>query len=150
MPSCLGIDPGVRGGLAIVQADGRLVHFQAFDPQMTETEAVDSVNGALAILRQDLQGVVYMEKVGYMRGDGGKGAFTFGRIVGLIRGALITRGFDIHDVAPMMWQTKMECLTGGNKNVSKLRAQQLFPGFKITHAIADAILIAEYGRQQSS
>jgi len=52
------------------------------------------------------------------------------------------------DVYPMMWQAKMECLTGGNKNVSKHRAQELFPGVRITHAVADALLIAEYGRRR--
>jgi len=31
--------------------------------------------------------------------------------------------------------------------VSKRKAQELFPAIKITHAIADALLIAEYGRR---
>jgi len=38
-------------------------------------------------------------------------------------------------------------MTGGDKNVSKRRAQELFPEIKITHAIADALLIAEYARR---
>jgi hypothetical protein len=41
----------------------------------------------------------------------------------------------------------MQCLTGGDKNISKRRAQELFPSLKITHAVADALLIAEYGRR---
>jgi hypothetical protein len=41
----------------------------------------------------------------------------------------------------------MRCLTKGDKNVSKARAQELFPALKITHATADALLIAEYGRR---
>jgi hypothetical protein len=38
-------------------------------------------------------------------------------------------------------------MSAGNKNVTKTRAAQLFPGVKMTHAIADALLIAEYGRR---
>jgi hypothetical protein len=41
----------------------------------------------------------------------------------------------------------MQCLTKGDKNVSKAAAQRLWPKLKITHANADALLIAEYGRQ---
>jgi len=41
----------------------------------------------------------------------------------------------------------MGCLTKGDKNVSKRRAQELFPALKVTHAIADALLIAEFARR---
>ena len=41
----------------------------------------------------------------------------------------------------------MSWLSKGDKNVTKSRAQELFPELKITHAIADALLIAEYGRR---
>jgi len=42
----------------------------------------------------------------------------------------------------------LECLTGGNKNVSKAKAKELFPGTKFTHTTADATLIAEFGRRR--
>lgn len=42
----------------------------------------------------------------------------------------------------------MGCLTKGDKNISKARAQQLFPTAKITHATADALLLAEWRRKQ--
>ena len=41
----------------------------------------------------------------------------------------------------------MDCLTGGDKNVTKRKAQSLFPWVKVTHAIADSMLLAEYCRQ---
>jgi hypothetical protein len=37
-------------------------------------------------------------------------------------------------------------MTKGNKNITKQKAQELFPGIKVTHAIADALLIATYGK----
>jgi len=42
----------------------------------------------------------------------------------------------------------MGCMTKGDKNVSKRRSQELFPQIKVTHAIADALLIASYGAKQ--
>jgi hypothetical protein len=51
------------------------------------------------------------------------------------------------EVSPVKWQKVMGCLSKGDKNVTKAAAQRLFPDIKITHAIADALLIAEYGRR---
>lgn len=51
------------------------------------------------------------------------------------------------EVAPVKWQTAMQCRTGGDKNISKRRASELFPGVRLTHAIADALLLAEYARR---
>jgi len=53
----------------------------------------------------------------------------------------------IIDVSPVKWQSALSCLTKGKKNVTKARAQQWFPKIKVTHGIADALLIAEYGRR---
>jgi hypothetical protein len=55
--------------------------------------------------------------------------------------------FPFEEVSPQKWQKAMGCMTKGDKNVSKAKAQQLFPQLKITHAIADALLIAEYARR---
>lgn len=79
--------------------------------------------------------------------QGATGTFTFGRGYGFLRGCLVTIGIPFEEVAPQTWQKHLDCKTGGNKNVSKGRAQQLFPHLKITHKIADALLIAEYGRR---
>jgi hypothetical protein len=40
-------------------------------------------------------------------------------------------------------------LSKGDKNVTKRKAQELFPSLKITHATADALLIAEYLRRKN-
>lgn len=146
--SVMGIDPGVRGGLAVLKSNGFILRVQAFRPQMTQKELVAAVKSGVDALRQYGGDACFIEKVGYMPGDGGKGANTFGRIDGLLRGAALAYGLDVRDVSPMLWQSRMNCLSGGNKNVTKRRAQELFPyEAKITHAIADALLIAEYGRR---
>lgn len=147
MIGVLGIDPGVRGGLALLNGEHQLIHVRAFRPDMTEEEFVSIVGQAVRMAG----GAVYLEKVQYIgrradgSKDGGQGAFTFGAVYGLIRGAVLANGHRPHYVYPLMWQTRLECVSGGVKNVTKARAAQLFPDVKMTHAIADALLIAEYG-----
>ncbi len=146
----LGIDPGVAGGIAVLHTDGSIALLRPFRPTMTETEFVAVVQEGLRKVDDE----VFIEKVQYIgkrndgrKGDGGQGAFTFGAVYGLIRGVVLAKGVVPRYVSPMMWQAALECMTGGVKNISKARARELWPAEKWTHAIADAALIAEYGRR---
>lgn len=144
----MGFDPGTKGGVAVLRLDGAVVFVAAFKPSMTHGEAVEVAEAAKDALRREGGGLCFAEKVGVRPRDGKKGANTFGRVDGLVRGAILARPrVVITDVPPMTWQGAMDCLTGGDKNVSKARAQQVFPDLRITHAIGDALLIAEYGRR---
>ena len=87
---------------------------------------------------------------GPRRSMGATSAFAFGRGVGNLEMALTAAGIPFDRVTPQKWQKAMGCLTKGDKNVSKRRAQELFPGMKVTHATADALLICEYGRRTNS
>jgi hypothetical protein len=78
---------------------------------------------------------------------GSKSAFTFGRGVGNIEAFLTAADIPFERVTPLHWQTAMNCRTKGDKNVTKAAAAALFPTMAITHAIADALLIAEFARQ---
>ena len=142
----LGIDPGVNGGLAVLDELGAVLYVKAFHPTMTRTELRDYLHAAAATVGPD--GHAYLEKVNTRPGEGHVGAFTFGRIYGMLEMGALAFGLTLHDVTPLMWQARLECLTSGNKNVSKRRAIDLFgiQVTKITHNIADALLIAEYGR----
>jgi hypothetical protein len=159
----IGIDPGVKGGMALLTDRGEVVETISFDG-MKEKELAHAFNcwrdvcleplgdSAYAHLAHVLP-AVWIEKVGYMPGDGGMGSFTFGRIAGLLAGLSWGQGWEPRYVYPMMWQSALGCLTRGNKNVSKNKAIALFPTYHaerprgITHGIADALLIAEYGRR---
>ncbi|MES2156156.1 MAG: hypothetical protein V4510_13560 [bacterium] len=144
----MGVDPGVRGGLAVLRADGTCAHLRAFRPDMTRGDFNSAVRCAVGELRYAGGSVAYLEQVQHITGDGAQGSFTFGRIYGWCEMALTAHGVTVRDVRPMMWQASLECLTGGDKNVSKRRAIALFPREKITHAVADALLISEYGRRR--
>jgi hypothetical protein len=62
--------------------------------------------------------------------------------------ALTAAGIPFERVRPQAWQKTMGCMSKGDKNVTKSKAQELFPSMKITHAIADSLLIAKYGTKQ--
>jgi len=92
--------------------------------------------------------------VNAMPGQGVTSMFSFGRSYGFLRGCLVALGIPFDDVTPGKWQkalgltraNKDESITS-KKNRHKQRAQQLFPHLKITHAIADATLLCEFGRR---
>lgn len=142
----LGYDPGVNGALSVLGEHGDVIFTRGLDDKMTEDEALQVAWDAADALLKAGGWEGYCEKVRHITGDGGKGSFTFGGINSLVRGALKTRGLTLYDVPPQLWQAKLECMTGGDKNVSKRRAIELFPGVKITHKNADSLLIALYGR----
>jgi len=92
----------------------------------------------------------YIEAVHSSPQMGVKSAFTFGQGLGRLEMALTAANVPFERVRPQEWQKAMKCMSGGNKNVTKSRAQELFPSLKITHANADALLIATYGKSKNS
>lgn len=141
----IGIDPGGSGGIAAL-VDGPYVLLAEKMPD-TELEVLELLRRI--VRRREVEGSMHamIETVGVMPGQGISSAFTFGRNVGGLHMALASAGIPYDQVVPRKWQAAMQCLTGGDKNVSKRRAQQLYPHEKVTHAIADALLIAEYCRR---
>jgi len=150
----IGIDPGQSGGIAWIDAKGR-----ACADKMPETladlwELFESIRmGASATPETRLDLVVtgchaYIEQVHSSPQMGVKSAFTFGQGFGHLEMALTAAGIPFERVRPQKWQQAMGCMTKGDKNVSKRRAQELYPQLKVTHATADALLIATYGTRQ--
>jgi len=137
----LGIDPGKSGAIAAVWDDGEA--YSSFAPgDGTEADVAEFLQAFdLANAR------AVIEKVASSPQMGVTSAFTFGRSYGFLRGVLAASKVPYVEVSPQRWQKAMECLTGGDKNKSKQKAQQIWPTIKITHRNADALLLAEYGRR---
>lgn len=140
----IGIDPGLSGGVAWIGYRVGTTTALAYKMPSTEKDLFDFI-GELKSWGADK---AYLELVRSSPQMGVVSAFTFGRGVGSLRMALIAHGIPFEEVTPSVWQGAMKCRTKGDKNVSKRRAQELFPTVKVTHAIADCLLIAEYGRQK--
>lgn len=135
----IGIDPGsVSGGIAIFQ------NGIARTWKMPETDR-DIFDLLESFYFYDP--TVFMEAVHSMPKQGVTSSFAFGRNYGFLRGVVTALKYPLYYVTPQKWQKALGCLTHGDKNISKAKAQQLFPQLKITHATADALLICEYGRR---
>jgi Holliday junction resolvasome RuvABC endonuclease subunit len=136
----IGIDAGKNGGIAWIQ-DGK--------------PCVEKMPDTLQDLWELFRDIAsegdcraYLEQVHSSPQMGVKSAFTFGNGFGHLEMALTAAGIPFERVRPQVWQKAMGCMTKGDKNVSKRKAQELFPSMKVTHATADALLIASYGEKQ--
>jgi len=137
-------DPGTKGGIAVLAEDGTVLMARAFYPKMPAIELKAWIEEALAHKPAGF----FLEKVGHKRGDGSRGSFTFGGAYRLVEGILLGQGVVPKYVPPAFWQARLECLSGGNKAITHRRAKFLFGNqIKVTRDIADALLIAEYGRR---
>jgi len=135
-PFYLGIDPGQSGSIAAIMPSGNATWIK-----------LDGTDHDVAEWLRDFhsgQTVCCIEKVNAMPKQGVSSTFKFGRSFGFLQGLLVALQIPFEFVTPQKWQGYMGCRTAGDKNVSKAAAQRLFPNLKITHANADALLIAEY------
>ena len=150
----IGIDPGKGGGVAVIDEQG-VAGALVVTTKMPDTPADllawlmlrGGPRNVRAVLERVHAGVFGKGKRGRM---GVSSAFTFGRGVGHIEMALLAAGIPYDEVAPATWQGALGCRSGGDKNVTKRRAQALFPHLKVTHATADCLLLAEYCRRLHS
>jgi hypothetical protein len=138
----IGIDPGLSGGIAFVPETGTP---WAFKMPETDRDLIDLLSDAISLHAA----TALLELVHSSPQMGVKSAFTFGEGYGRLQATLTALRVPYERIRPQAWQKAMGCLTKGDKNVSKRRAQELFPTLKVTHATADALLIAEYNRRSA-
>lgn len=151
----IGIDPGKSGGIAVLDVlkDG----FQIATPMANSMP--DTERDCYDLLKQRVDEhcersiVAVIEKVHAMPKQGVTSMFTFGQNYGFLRGCVIALKIPLVTVTPAAWQKALG-LNGkfaspkDRKNAHKARAQELFPSVgRITHATADALLIAESHRR---
>ena len=75
--------------------------------------------------------------------------FKFGTSYGFCRALLVCHRLSFEVATPATWQRELKCMSKGDKNVTKAAAQRLFPGEKVVHATADAMLLAEFARRKA-
>jgi crossover junction endodeoxyribonuclease RuvC len=144
----IGVDPGKNGGLAALDTQGHVISVV----KMPETDTdiwqwFDQFKWR--------ERFALLEKVHSMPHQGVVSMFTFGTYYGLVRMALTASQTPFEEVTPQCWQKSYSLLwnTGTKlepsqkKVINKAKAQGLFPKEKVTHALADALLIAEYCRR---
>lgn len=146
----LGIDPGQSGAVALVGDDEAWVDNLPLKPFFKKV-VIDpqALSATIKTLAPDR---VYIERVGSMGRDTGSGMFTFGRGFGTVEAVLDLLYMKPVYVSPQVWKRKMRA--SKDKWQTLAQAQELFPQllhtlkFKKDNDKAEALLIAEYGRQQ--
>lgn len=152
----IGIDPGVSGAVVVMDEKFRLLEWMLMPT--FKVGASSRVNGAelAAFLRSsiDRSASVRLERVGAApvqgRKQGGSSMFTFGHAAGVADGVVAALELPVTLVTPQAWK-RGAGLIGTDKDASRTRAIQLWPGWRdldkkgAGQALADAALIARFG-----
>jgi hypothetical protein len=147
----IGVDPGVNGGMCMV------THGYPMEVFSFSGKTVDEVCAAMVAWTRAAKErgavSVYLEKVHSMPDNGHVQAFTFGKVYGGLLFGFKCMGLTVYHPTPQLWMEAMECMTGGDKLVTLRKAKAMWPDFFVGKtkawglSIADAMLIAEYGRR---
>ena len=149
MTKVLGVDPGIRGGLAIVSInDGAAPQLvDAIDIPVTGVGAKERVD-VLAIrtwIMAHAPQHAFIERAQAMPKQGASSGFKYGRATGALCCEV-----PITIIEPSVWK-KFHQLRGGDKEAARQRALQLFPAAhallarRKDHGRAEAALAALYG-----
>jgi crossover junction endodeoxyribonuclease RuvC len=154
MRKLLGVDPGVHGGLAIVEIiDGAApTVIESIDIPIVGAGAKERVD-AIALrdwLTSHKPQHAYIERAQAMPRQGASSGFKYGRATGAIEAVLACCEIPVTIAEPSAWK-KFHKLRGGDKEGGRQLALQLFPAAhsmlarRKDHGRADAILLALYG-----
>jgi crossover junction endodeoxyribonuclease RuvC len=147
----LGIDPGIHGGLAIVEIDNGAPAkiIDTIDIPIVGTGAKTRVD-VLAIkkwLETHQPDHAAIERAGVLPKQGIASGYRYGRAVGAIEATVALCEIPLTIVEPSVWKRRMG-LYGTDKETSRQKALMLFPtahallARKMDHGRAEAALIA--------
>ena len=151
----VGIDPGLHGGLALLDAEGDAI---GVAPMPLAAKEIDPVAVRDWILQQRrglaaFVGCVAIEKVHSMPKQGGASTFRFGYGLGLVVGAVAIAGWRYEMVPPPRWKKAILRDTDRSKEAAIAYCQRRWPSTSLVlprcrkphDGIADALCLAEYG-----
>jgi crossover junction endodeoxyribonuclease RuvC len=141
----MGIDPGQKGGYAMI--DGEWVTVKPWD-DLNFARDVRQLSGKRVLAA--------VEKVGAMPGQGVTSMFSFGTSYGFIQGVLTAFEVAYQLVPPRKWKAEFGLLNT-EKQASVDVARRLFPGVSLrptgrcrkdSDGMSDALLLMEYARRK--
>ena len=148
----IGIDPGLTGGIAILDSRNKeLIRVEDMPIIPEGGKKKVSGHGLMKIIggytRNDIE-MVYLEKVGARPGQGVVSMFSFGRSYGAVEATVSLLGFPLTYVTPQRWK-RSAGLMGTHKDASRGKVLDLYPDADVhrkkDNGRADAVLIARYG-----
>lgn len=145
----LGIDPGKYGALAWLDPERGTVVVE--DIPMHNGEMDGYALAAWIDAKQPETRIAWIERVTVWKTDGAKGAATFNRTYGEIRGVIMANMIPLADVSPKTWRKHEGIVTAG-KSASIEKATEYWGGSWRRPGAgggrsdrAEAALIARYG-----
>lgn len=153
----IGIDPGLSGAVSVLSDDGS-VELVADTPTLevkskSKTQREYQIPEMHKVLKQYAENSrAVLEDIHALPGEAIRSAFSIGKGVGIWQGLLVANGIPYEMVTPQRWKPTMLEGMGHDKDASRYRAQQLFPGAELSrkkdHGRADALLMAEFNRRR--
>ena len=150
----IGIDPGLSGGIAVLENNKVLDIFDM--PVMAEGKKNKrQLNSAQLVklikdnISKNEEVSVVVEQVNAMPGQGVTSMFNFGQTFGAIKGVCAALGLPIFFVRPAKWKKHFE-LINSSKDSSRTKAIEMYPSLSNDLAKkkdvnkSDAILIARF------
>ena len=138
----IGIDPGINGGVAVIDNYYSIKSFKCPSSPMEMAEALkNSIDG---------NSIALLEKVHSFPGQGVVSTFTFGTNYGQWQGILSAFEIPFELIPPKSWQKMFQPLSKEKKERKKQLKQlaiDKFPSEKVTLYTSDAILLALYLRE---
>lgn len=145
--SYIGIDPGKKGGMALI-SDSEIKVFEKVDDfTLVKDELVYwKINNNIE--------VACLERVHAFPGEGACSSFSFGTNYGCWQGLFIALNIPFITVPPKTWQVVVDKSLHQNiKKASLMTARRMFPEVDLSKekhsGIADALLIAYYNKNIS-
>ena len=127
----IGIDPGLSGGIAILEDNVIKVLFDM--PVMSDGKKNKrQLNSALLVrlikdnIKDTEDTVMVVEQVNAMPGQGVTSMFNFGQTFGAIKGICAALGLPIFLVRPAKWKKHFE-LINSSKDASRTKAIEMYP-----------------------
>lgn len=149
----IGVDPGQKGAIALINDSAQAIDYVPMPG--TVKGIVETVRGfqrTATGAEASLSLVTELAQV--MPKQGAVSAFTYGRGFGAIEVVAMCLGIPYHEVRPAIWKKAMK--VKADKETSIQECERLFPTVnlimprcRIKHdGVAEALLIAEWGRRQ--
>jgi crossover junction endodeoxyribonuclease RuvC len=153
----LGVDPGIRGGLAIVNdGNGVGILIDAIDIPTVGSGARERID--VTAVRDWIHRLepsfALIERAQAMPRQGASSGFKYGRATGALEAAVTSCAVPLEIIEPTAWK-RFWRLPPKDKERSRQRALELFPAAhtllarKLDHGRAEAALIALYGLRTS-
>lgn len=163
-----GIDPGLSGAVAFYRPGDK--GLKMFDmPVFHRESGKKEINaqalttifkrfGGSSLLKvkvavyEDVGAMVYVDRFGKKRGQGSASSFAFGKSLGIVIGILSALDVPYVGVHSSVWKSLLELTK--DKTLSRLKAQELFPGVagqfkrKMDDGRAEAALLAYFAAER--